>query len=65
MCRRRATLVVVGNAESLEGNPRWQALVSHARKKGCMYKAGGWLGLPACLAAAAHRRHMQSMPHDT
>lgn len=40
----RATLIVVGHVESLQTNPRWSALVSHARKGGCMYKAGA--GLP-------------------
>ena len=38
----RATLIVVGHVESLESNPRWKALVSHARKGGCLYKAGAW-----------------------
>ena len=40
-CRAcRATLIVVGHAESLQGNLRWSALVSHVRKSRCMYKAG-------------------------
>lgn len=40
----RATLIVVGHVESLQTNPRWSALVSHARKQGCMYKAGAPAG---------------------
>ncbi|PSC70977.1 putative helicase MAGATAMA 3 [Micractinium conductrix] len=40
LTRARATLIVVGHVESLQTNPRWSALVSHARKSGCMYKAG-------------------------
>ncbi|KAL4448164.1 hypothetical protein ABPG75_005383 [Micractinium tetrahymenae] len=39
LTRARATLIVVGHVESLQTNPRWSALVSHARKGGCMYKA--------------------------
>jgi hypothetical protein len=41
VCACRATLILVGHVESLQGNPRWSALVSHARKSRCMYKAGG------------------------
>ncbi|KAL4853029.1 putative helicase MAGATAMA 3 [Chlorella vulgaris] len=40
LTRARATLILVGHVESLQGNPRWSALVSHARKSRCMYKAG-------------------------
>lgn len=40
LTRARATLIVVGHVESLQTNPRWSALVSHARKNLCMYKAG-------------------------
>ncbi|PRW45131.1 putative helicase MAGATAMA 3 [Chlorella sorokiniana] len=40
LTRARATLIVVGHVESLQTNPRWSALVSHARKQHCMFKAG-------------------------
>ena len=43
-CFCRATLIVVGHVESLQTNPRWSALVSHARKQHCMFKAGEWHG---------------------
>ena len=43
----RATLIVVGHVESLQTNPRWSALVSHARKQHCMFKAGARPGAVA------------------
>ncbi|EFN56459.1 hypothetical protein CHLNCDRAFT_57676 [Chlorella variabilis] len=47
LTRARASLIVVGHVESLQSNPRWSALVSHARKSKCMYRAAkpfsGWV----------------------
>ena len=39
LTRGRCSLIVVVNADALQANPRWSALVVHARKAHCLFRA--------------------------
>jgi senataxin len=41
LTRARASMLVIGNARTLEINEVWEALIGSARSRGCMYKVTG------------------------